>query len=158
MFDGLPFTDEGGFAPASGGVVDGFGDAVPECVTGLGGFVGGADPGVVAEVVVDDLSDLGGGLVGLGVEERIEKFRHSVNASGSHELQLLAVIFDKCFGRIESVFGGILGIAIECGVVPLVEEAFVVVVGDIELVGTDGSDGSQEDVEGLAGLVAGTSE
>ena len=62
------------------------------------------------------------------------------------------------FGRIESVFGGILGIAIECGVVPLVEEAFVVVVGDIELVGTDGSDGSQEDVEGLAGLVAGTSE
>jgi len=54
--------------------------------------------------------------------------------------------------------GGILGIAIECGVVPLVEEAFVIVAGDVELVGTDGSDGGQEDVEGLAGLMAGTSE
>lgn len=86
VFDGLPFTDEGGFAPASGGVVDSFSDAVPEGVTGVGGFVSGADPGVVAEVVVDDLSDLGGRLVGLGVEERIEKFGHLVNASGNHEL------------------------------------------------------------------------
>ena len=70
----------------------------------------------------------------------VEELGNVFSFSGAEELQLLAIMFNEAFGFIEGGFGVGLGDGIERRVVPLIEEAFFVVVDEIELIGADYGD------------------